>query len=160
MVINSLNSECETKISYLREIEASLKSKFERLSNSIAVSDFSEIEKYEANSKGVLDEYPDVLELNKDDTLLAIGKMILIGRKQALLMSGTQPSIEELENAIKSLKEENEDLYRRMKEYQDSEDTHYLKNQGLANKLNSIKPELQICIEVFYGEKNLVRCNL
>jgi ubiquitin len=156
--VNSINSECDTKINYLKEIQVSLKTKLESLSNSIAASDFTEIEKYEATVKGVLDGYPDVFTLYKEETILALSKMILIGSSQSLKAYEIQPNVQELEESIKSLKEENESLNQRIKDYKAAEDISNLKIQELAYKLSLIETKLQIFVEIREGHTLCIEC--
>jgi hypothetical protein len=76
-IIDKVNAECDRKIKYLRELDADLNSKFERLSIGIAASNFSEIVHYEGNEKGI----PDKITTNETEVELAIGKIIYFGNQ-------------------------------------------------------------------------------
>jgi large subunit ribosomal protein L40e len=133
-----VNYECDSKIYYLRELEADLKTKLDSMSNGIAISDFSEIEKYSTNDKGVLQDYPDEFDINEREAKSAIEKMICIGNTK---LQEYIHYIEELHIRIGSLLSENDQLNLRIQQYE-------LSQRNYIYQINDLTQQLRSCTRI------------
>jgi hypothetical protein len=134
-ILSELACECDSKIHDLRAIQSDLKSKLERLSNSITSSDFTELEKYQSLEKGVLEGYQDVFEVNQHNIKTVIRSMITIGCKENLERNTSELSIKNMKKTITSQESEIANLNIRIKEYQSLEAISNIRLQELYEKV-------------------------
>jgi ubiquitin len=136
VIRNILDSECEKKIAYLKETEANLKARLDRINNGIISSDFSEVEKYKSSDKRVLEGFPESFEIIDDQVKKAIESMIDIGGSMRNRSQDIQNHTNELNSKIQELQL---DFDKKIKEYEALEKKYLEQIREYTGKFESLE---------------------